>query len=85
MKFAKEMNLKFSTNSIPDMSKMKYVLLSKVKGLKNSLAPIILNDDPLPWEDKVKHLGNILESDHSIRADCLLKHRKFIGKVNSVL
>ena len=49
MKFAKEMNMKFSTNSIPDMSKMKYVVFSKVNGLKNSLAPIILNDDPFYW------------------------------------
>ena len=84
-KFAKEMSLKFSTNNNPDKSKTKCVVFTKVKGLKNSLAPIILNGDPLPWVDKVKHLGNILESDNSMRADCLSKRGKFIGKVNSLL
>ena len=49
------------------------------------MAPISLNGDPLPWVDSVKHLGNILQCDNSMRSDCLLKRGQFIGKVNSLL
>ena len=83
--FAKSMKLKFSTNVDPVKSKTKCVVFSKVKNLKDRLAPIILNGDPLPWVDRVKHLGNLLESDNSMRADCLIKRGQFIGKVNSLL
>ena len=83
--FAKSMKLKFSTNVDPVKSKTKCVVFSKVKNLKDRLAPIILNGDPLPWVDRVKHLGNLLESDNSMRADCLIKRGHFIGKVNSLL
>ena len=83
--YAKVMKLKFSTNVDPVKSKTKCLAFSKVKNLKERLAPIILNGNPLPWVDRVKHLGNILESDNSMRADCLAKRGKFIGKVNSLL
>ena len=84
-KFARAMRLKFSTHEDPVKSKTKCVAFSKVKNLKDKLAPIILNGDPLPWVDRVKHLGNLLESDNSMKADCLAKRGKFIGKVNSLL
>ena len=47
-KFAKKMNLKFSTNSNPDKSKTKCLVFSKVKNLKDNLEPITLNGNPLP-------------------------------------
>ena len=49
------------------------------------MAPIILNDVPLPWVSEVKHLGNILQSENSMRSDCAVKRGRFIGKVNSLL
>ena len=45
----------------------------------------MLNGDPLPWVREVKHLGNTLQSDNTMRTDCVLKRGKFIGKVNSFL
>ena len=83
--FAKQMRLRFSTNTNPEKSKTKCIVFSKLKNLKNDLAPIILNEDPLPWVNRVKHLGNFLQSDNSMRDDCLAKRGSFIGKVNSLL
>ena len=84
-KFAEKMNLKFSTNTNPDKSKTKCLVFSKIKNLKDNLVPITLNGNPLPWVDKVKHLGNVLDKDNNMKAECLTKHGTFIGKVNSLL
>ena len=46
---------------------------------------IKLNNDKLPWVDKVKHLGNVLQNDNSMSTDILQKRAKFIAKVNSLL
>ena len=48
------------------------------------VAPILLNNDPLPWVSQVKHLGNVFQNDNSMKVDCTLKRGKFIGKVNSL-
>ena len=83
--FAKARKLKFSTNDNPAKSKTKYIIFSKVKSCRDSVAPIILNQDPLPWVDNVKHLGNILEYSNIMMMDCVTKRGKLIGKVNSLL
>ena len=84
-KFAKLRKLKFSTNCNPAMSKTKCIIFSKIKSCKVNVAPIILNGDPLPWVEKVKHLGNTLEPSNTMRIDCVLKRGKMIGTVNSLL
>ena len=81
----KKRKLKFSTNVNPAKSKTKCVVFTKEKNLKDRLAPIILDENPLPWVNSVNHLGHILESDNSMRFDCLAKRGKFIGKVHSLL
>ena len=84
-KFAKLRRLKFSTNPNPSKSKTKCVMFTKDKTDKDSLAPIMLNGDPLPWVETVKHLGNTLEVNNSMKTDCLQKRGKFIGKIHSLL
>ena len=84
-KFAKLRKLKFSTNCNPALSKTKCIIFSKLKSCQVDVAPIILNGDPLPWVEKVKHLGNILEPSNTMRIDCVLKRGKMIGTVNSLL
>ena len=84
-KFMKQRRLKFSTNVNPMKSKTKCIVFSKVKNCQVNLAPITLNGDPLPWVDKVKHLGNLLEQNNSMKLDCVTKRGKMIGKVNSLL
>ena len=84
-KFTKKRKLKFSTNVNPAKSKTKCVVFTKEKNLKDRLAPIILDGNPLPWVNSVNHLGHILESDNSMKSDCLAKRGKFIGKVHSLL
>ena len=49
------------------------------------LQPVMLNRDPLPWVSRVKHLGNLLQSDNSMSLDISQKRGKFIGKVNSLM
>ena len=84
-KFASDRNLTFGTNPNPSKSKSKCIAFSKKASCRQNLAPIILNGSPLPWVEKVNHLGCTLECDNSMRADIALKRAKFIGKVNPLL
>ena len=82
-KFAASKSLVFSTNVDPVKSKTKCIIFSRKKVAE--VSPIMLNGDPLPWVLQVKHLGNILQTDNSMKLDCVSKRGKFIGKVNSFL
>ena len=81
--FAAAKSLKFSTHADPIKSKTKCIIFSKKK--VTPVSPITLNGDPLPWVKEVKHLGNILQCDNTMKVDCVSKRGKFIGKVNSLL
>ena len=83
--FAKQKSLKFSTNSDPVKSKTKCVIFTSKANERKNVAPIILNSDLLPWVNDVKHLGNILQSDNSMKKDISVKRGRFIGSVNSLL
>ena len=61
------------------------MIFSKKPRDLTGVAPIMLNEDPLPWVKQLKHLGNILQCDNSMEIDCAVKRGKFIGKVNSLL
>ena len=50
---------------------------------KDKLTTIRLNGDPLPWKDKVNHLGTTLTSTCSSASDVMEKRAKFISKVYS--
>ena len=83
--FMKKKNLKFSTHPDAAKSKTKCIVFSKkAKDLRN-ISPIFLNENPLPWVQQVKHLGNILQNDNSMKIDCTIKRGRYIGKVNSLL
>ena len=84
-KFAKAKHLKFSTNVDPKKSKTKCIVFAPRKKDRLNVAPIILNNDPLPWVEEVKHLGNILQSENTMKHDVAVKCGRFIGKVNSLL
>ena len=81
--FAKSKNLQFSTNQDPKKSKTKCLVFSRQAKDRQGILPIILNDDLLPWVETVKHLGNKLQCDNSMRQDILMKKGKFVGKINS--
>ena len=83
--FAGRKNLKFGTNADPEKSKTKCIVFSKNKKDFKNLLPLKLLGCPLPWVDKVKHLGNTLQNDNSMSLDILQKRGKYIGKVNSLL
>ena len=83
--FASQKNLKFSTNFNPDKSKTKCLIFSKKARDRESVSPVLLDNAPLPWVSQVKHLGNLLQLDNSMRVDMSQKRGKFIGKVSSLL
>ena len=60
------------------------MVFSKLARARQDMLPILLNGVPLSWVDTVKHLGNKLESDNSMKQDIAMKKGKFIGKVNSL-
>ena len=43
-----------------------------------------LNNQPLKWNEKVRHLGNIIDKDCTELADCVFKKSMFIGYVNKL-
>ena len=45
----------------------------------------MLNVNPLPWVNDLKHLGHILQSDNTMRSDILAKRGTFIGTVNAMV
>ena len=84
-RFASQKNLKFSTHPDPVKSITKCIVFAKNAKDRLNIAPVLLNGDPLPWVPQVKHLGNILQNDNTMKIDCALKRGQFIGKVNSLL
>ena len=48
---------------------------------KEKLARIKLNGDPLPWKEKVNHLGTTLTSTCSLGSDIMEKRAKFISNI----
>ena len=84
-KFAPRKNLKFGTDAKPEKSKTKCIAFSKnMKEIKN-LRNVKLDGQLLPWVHHVKHLGNILQSENSMKLDIALKRGQMIGKINSLL
>ena len=82
--FMRKKSLKFSTHLNPAKSKTKCIIFSKKPKDRVNVIPVKLNGDSLPWVGEIKHLGNILECDNSMKRDITVKRAKFIGKVNSL-
>ena len=82
-KFAKIKGLKFSTNKVAAKSKTKCIIFTS--GKIPEAEKIILNGDPLPWVGEIKHLGNILQSNNSMKSDCLAKRDRFIDTINAMM
>ena len=53
-------------------------------GTKIDPPPILLNNCPIPWVSKFKHLGHILYRDGSAFHDTIQKKNVFIGKFHSL-
>ena len=83
--FANQKNLKFGTNQNPEKSKTKCIAFSKRSQEIKNLRSVNLDGNPLPWVSSVKHLGNLLQSDNSMKMDISIKRGAFIGRVNSLL
>ena len=83
--FTSRMNLKFGTNLDPSKFKTKCIAFAKKKRDRQNLDPIKLDGLPLPWVDKVNHLGCLLDAENSMKTDILNKRAKFVGKVNSIM
>ena len=83
--FAAKKNLTFSTNADPGKSKTKCLVFSKKPRDRAGIPPVQLDFSALPWVSQVKHLGNLLQVDNTMKLDIGNKRGKFIGKVTSIL
>ena len=66
-------DLKFSTNENIVKSKTKCIIFSRKKVYKENYAPICLDNVPLPYVDKLVHLGITVQSDNSMAVDMSIK------------
>jgi len=82
--FADLYSLKFSTNVNVEKSKTKCLVFSSDNMNINDVSPIILNGVPLPYVSEIKHVGNILQSNNSMKKDISVKRAQFISKVHSL-
>ena len=82
--FMKQKKLKFSTNANPIQSKTKCVIFSRKAIDRLNVGPVKLNGDDLPWVDEVKHLGNLLECNNSMKRDIAIKRGKFIDELSAL-
>ena len=73
---ASNSDLLFSTDPNPEKSKTMCIAFGTKD--KNILGKVNLNGDPLPWKDKVNHLGTTLSSNCSLSPDVMEKRATFI-------
>ena len=85
VEFSKQKNLKFGTNPVPEKSKTKCIAFSKKSRDSINLRRLSLDGDKLPWVKSLKHLGNVLQNDNSMKIDMSIKRGQFIGRINSLL
>ena len=81
--YAATHNLKFSTDPNPVKCKTKLMaFMSKPRELPS----LLLCGTPLPWVDKIKHLGNHISNGKSrTDLDTQIKTSKYINKNNSIM
>ena len=88
--FSHEHSMLFSTHNDPSKSKTKcqYFSLTNKNGVP---LKVLLNNDPLPWVDKAKHLGNDLTTKLNLGFKCLsteqdlhVKRAIFFDRVHSI-
>ena len=80
--YAKTHNLQFSTDVDPKKCKTKCMaFLNKTRVLPS----MYLCDNPLPWVDKLKHLGNMVSNKvDGCQLDISQKRAQYIDKTNSI-
>ena len=81
--YAAKHNLEFSTDPDPAKSKSKCVHFNKSQDDKP--APVKLCGRPLPWWDKVEHLGHWVNYTGTQEQDCNTARASFIGQSNEIL
>ena len=80
--YAASHNLKFSTD--PNPTKCKTKLMAFLKKPRD-LPELLLCGNPLPWVDKVKHLGNTVSNViDGAQMDIKVKKAKYVDKCNSL-
>ena len=67
---ASDNDLMFSTDPSPNLSKTVTIAFGESH---DNLAPVYLNGDPLPWRDKVKHIGTTLDKNRLLDQDIIVK------------
>ena len=81
--YARTHNLQFSTDPNPQKCKTKCMAFLQNKRV---LPDMYLCGNPLPWVDKLKHLGNTITNKiDGGQADIKVKRANYIEKNNNIL
>ena len=78
-----EHNLVFSTDPDPKKSKTKCILFYG-NHCQSLPVRVTLDDKPLPWVDRVDHLGHVLQSDGSMEADACRARASFLSRADDI-
>ena len=81
--YGSEHNLLFSTDPVPARSKTKCLVFTG-NNRAVTLRPIMLNNKPLPWVDRVDHLGHVLQQNMSMEADSVRAKCSFRARASDI-
>ena len=77
--FAKDNNIQFSTNKDPSKSKTKVMFMGPHHNQRTQKPlPLLLDGKPLPWVERVDHLGHVFTSNGQMEQDIEEKLAQFI-------
>ena len=81
-KYAQDHRIEFSTNPDPRKSKTKGIIFEKVKAKRNEdPAKLVLCNNPLPWENGAKYLGNRITNEiNGLKDDTIIKRARYIER-----
>ena len=82
-KFAKKNNIIYTTHKSPSKCKSKCLLLNGKSGNTDYPAPLLLNEEHLPWVKSAVHLGHELKREFSMGYCAWTTRTKFIDKSTS--
>ena len=78
-RFARRVNLQFSTDPDPSKSKSKCIFVCGISKRRQKPAPLTLNGKQLPWVESALHLGHVLHESGTMEQDMKAKRASFIA------
>ena len=68
-RFARRVNLQFSTDPDPSKSKSKCIFVCGISKRRQKPAPLTMNGKQLPWVESALHLGHVLHESGTMEQE----------------